>query len=192
MLPQYRDAMDWLQISYALRTLWHLFRWRGPALALFWLASVTGLAWPTPLALALALHLVLRFAGNLPRARQTHMVGRGGFRTALAFLALLPVLTLLAPDGLLMVAWSVWALAFALMLWWMPEMRAQEAALRPPPIDDTDVWLDMRGWVLLAGAAVGLALSLTGDPAIWITGTYLGAAALDLTGLLYLRSRGRV
>ncbi len=172
-----------------LRSLGHLFQWRGPALMLFWLAMWARLDTPSPLAAALGLWLVLRTLGNLANYRRAEMPVPA---VAWVLIAVIPLAPLFLSDGWLMVLWSAWTAAYGATLWRWPDMRKQEEMVRPPPIEEAGYWMDIRAATHLATGGLGLALSLTGDPAIWIIGYTLGAAALDLTGILYLRTRGRI
>ncbi|MCG6904090.1 MAG: hypothetical protein LJE68_15555 [Rhodobacter sp.] len=179
----------WSDFEFGTRTLGHLFQWRGPALVLFWLALWAGLETPSPLAAALGLWLVLRIIGNLANFRRAQLPF-----PALAWcpIAVIPLAPLLLSDGWLMVLWSAWTVACGAMLWRWPDLRKQKEMMRPPPIGEAEYWMDIRAATLLATGGIGLALSLTGEPAIWMTGFALGAAAMDLTGILCLRTRGRI
>ncbi len=175
--------------EFGLRTLGHLFQWRGPALMLFWLAMWAGLDTPSPLAAALGLWLVLRILGNIPNLRKADIPVP---TEAWVLILATPIVPLFLGDGWLMVLWSVCTVAYGVTLFLSPRMRKQEKKVRPPPIEETGLWIEVRAATILATGALGLALTMTGDPAIWITRYTLGAAALDLTGILYLRTRGRI
>jgi hypothetical protein len=194
--PQFRQinglehaAMMWHDVTFALRTLAHLFTLRGPVLVLFWLAVWAGLEVPSPLAAALGLWLVLRFAKYVSDLRQAHMPILPGDWTVAA---IAPFAPLLLGDAWLMLLCSACVGLQGVTLWRWSELREHMMQVRPSPIEEAGLWMDVQAVTALAVGALGLALSLTNDPAIWITGFTLGSAALDLTALLYLRSVNRI